>query len=380
MKRLILFLAILLLTLSAGCANNEYWNNNYSDDEYSDEVYADEDESYDYENDEYSEEDYYSDEEYYADDETLFDSVLNSWLYDSPEDCYEDEYFDEEEQLCLLLDENYDEYNEPSILEDLLTDVFSNIPQGGFEPGENSAEEIETSYAVDGDQLIIENNAEISAETLAQHQQLWSYFARLIPAKDRTMVSMFAISSDGPDETMAWVEPINENDLSSWMLVLDPADAAKPEELTFTLIHEYGHLLTLNQNQIIVGAASCSTYEPQEGCSYENAYVNAYYERFWTELLPEILDIETEEDDDRYYDALDAFYQKYEDQFVSDYAATNLEEDMAESWAYFVLNQRPEGDSIAEQKILFFYDYPELVDLRGEIIKRTNSNLRRNSP
>lgn len=364
MKKLILLVTIVLLALSVGCENNDYWE----EDDYSEQAYADE----------YEEgEDY---EAYDDDGETLFDSVLNAWLYDSPEDCYDDEYFDEEEQLCLLLDENYDEYDQPSLLEDLLTLVFSNIPQDGFEPAAGADEQVEITYAVQGDQLALDPDADVSDETLAQHQQLWSYFTRLIPADARAMVAQFGISSDGPDETMAWVEPIHENDLSAWMLVIDPADAAQPEALTFTLIHELGHLLTLNQNQINGSAASCDTYQPQEGCSDEHAYVNDYYQQFWTALLPEILEIENEEDEDRYYEALDVFYQTYEDQFVSDYAATNLEEDIAESWAYFVLNQRPEGDSIAEQKILFFYEYPELVELRGQIVQRANANLRRSSP
>ena len=362
MKRLVLILAVLVLILSAGCMNNYYENNDY----YYDEEYDDSEEYYEDEFDE----GFDDSDEYYEDDYSDEPGFWDSWLYDSPEDCYEDEYYDEEEQLCFLKDEYYDEYNEPSIIEDLLTYVFTTIPQGNFEPlgGEES---VDTTYIVNGDQL--------SGEPEQQHQEIWAYFARLIPADAREMVDQFGVFTDGADGTMAWVEPLQESDLSSWMLVIDPADAAKPEELTFTLIHEYGHLLTLNQTQLDVSAASCSTYFPQEGCSYENAYVNAFYEKFWVNLLPELQEIENEQDEDRYYDQLDAFYQKYEDQFVSDYAATNLEEDMAESWAFFVLNQRPDGDSIAEQKILFYYDYPELVELRGQIIQRTNARLRRST-
>ncbi len=33
-----------------------------------------------------------------------------------------------------------------------------------------------------------------------------------------------------------------------------------------------------------------------------------------------------------------------------------------------MLDSRPDGDRIAEQKILFFYDHPELVQLRAEIL------------
>ena len=41
---------------------------------------------------------------------------------------------------------------------------------------------------------------------------------------------------------------------------------------------------------------------------------------------------------------------------------------MAETWAYFVLNPKPADDSVAHRKVLFFYGFPELVDLRNQII------------
>lgn len=47
---------------------------------------------------------------------------------------------------------------------------------------------------------------------------------------------------------------------------------------------------------------------------------------------------------------------------------TNPEEDMAESWAFFVLGPEPAGDAIAEEKVLFFFHYSELVELREQIL------------
>jgi hypothetical protein len=62
------------------------------------------------------------------------------------------------------------------------------------------------------------------------------------------------------------------------------------------------------------------------------------------------------------------FYKTYSDQFVTEYAATSPEEDIAEAWAFFILSPKPEQDSIANEKVLFFYEYPELVQLRQEIL------------
>jgi hypothetical protein len=69
------------------------------------------------------------------------------------------------------------------------------------------------------------------------------------------------------------------------------------------------------------------------------------------------------------------FYWLHANQFLTSYAAKNPEEDIAESWAFFILSSKPEPTSIANQKILFFYEYPELVTLRQEIRDRLCTTL-----
>jgi hypothetical protein len=69
-----------------------------------------------------------------------------------------------------------------------------------------------------------------------------------------------------------------------------------------------------------------------------------------------------------YYDTLYNFYKTHQDQFVDDYATTHPTEDIAESFAYFVFNPKPTGNSVREQKVAFFYEYPELVELRANIL------------
>ncbi len=52
-----------------------------------------------------------------------------------------------------------------------------------------------------------------------------------------------------------------------------------------------------------------------------------------------------------------------------EYAATNPVEDIAESWTEFVMRPKPIGTTIADQKEQFFYEYPELVKIRREILQ-----------
>ena len=61
-------------------------------------------------------------------------------------------------------------------------------------------------------------------------------------------------------------------------------------------------------------------------------------------------------------------YEKYQDRFVTDYAATNPGEDFAEVFSFFVTqDEAPRGQKLADQKIRLLYEFPELVSLREQI-------------
>jgi hypothetical protein len=55
---------------------------------------------------------------------------------------------------------------------------------------------------------------------------------------------------------------------------------------------------------------------------------------------------------------------------VTEYATASPSEDIAESWAFFILSPMPDLSSIANEKLLFFYEYPNLVTLREQILTR----------
>lgn len=217
----------------------------------------------------------------------------------------------------------------------------------------------------------------------AAHQEIWNYFITLIPLRERASLAEYSIVTDGEGNILAAVTQTTY-DPALWALEVDIRDSADKLNLTYTLIHEYAHLLTLGPDQVTPSRAifnnpddddiyydevsACPDYFPGEGCSRPDSYVNAFFNHFWVDIEEEWQDINLIEDDDAYYEALDDFYYKYEDRFLTDYAATNPEEDMAEVFTFFILSPRPAEDTIAEEKILFFYDYPELVQLRDEII------------
>ena len=122
-------------------------------------------------------------------------------------------------------------------------------------------------------------------------------------------------------------------------------------------------------------AGACKTYFSGEGCSQADSYVNKFFVRFWPKIYSEWSDINKVENVNDYYLALDKFYKKYKDQFVTDYAPTSPAEDIAESFSFFILRPKPTGKTIADQKVLFFYDFPELVQLRTQMGHRLCGQL-----
>ena len=279
----------------------------------------------------------------------------------------------------------------PNLTADIL-DVARYGTTSGDGLGSAKNSEVEATYLVTylvrGDRIGAANLESVPVEFLderddnAAHEAAWEYFTALIPADERSMLAAYVVITDGPQNILGAVSQIRTAD--RWALEIDIEDARDAHDLTYTLLHEFGHLLTLNEGQVPPSravfnnpdddalleseAAACPQYFPGEGCSNPGSYINKFYNRFWTGIHGEWLEIDLQEDQNAYEDQLGVFYRKYRDQFVSDYAVTSPAEDAAETWTYFVLDSKPDGDSIAEQKMLFFYEHPELVQLRTEIL------------
>ncbi len=245
------------------------------------------------------------------------------------------------------------------------------------------------TYLVSGDEISQPYYEDIPPEFTAYqkdeaaHREIWGFFTSLIPLEERATLVQFSIVTDGQNNLLAAVAQ-TVNDPNRWVLEVDILDAGDSPDLTYTLIHEYAHLLTLGASQVTPSlailnnpddediyyqeASACPQYFTGKGCAQPDAYLNAFFDRFWGDIYEEWQDVNLIKDEDAYYEALDAFYYKYEDQFVTDYAPTNPEEDIAEAFTFFVLSPRPAGDTIAEEKMLFFYEYPALVQMRTHIL------------
>ena len=188
------------------------------------------------------------------------------------------------------------------------------------------------------------------------YRSLWAQVNALLPEGALDGFSRFTVFTDGLDETLAYVSPLDDTG-TRWELAVDPADAGELDWFTETVLHEYTHYLTLNDTQADYGAPESGARYCEEGMvARSGSYLDDFYHAFWTDYLHDRL-----ANPDSY-----GFYLRHQADFVTDYASTDPSEDIAESFTYFVLWDAPEGDAVWEEKLNFFYRYPELVEFRTQ--------------
>ncbi|HHH12455.1 MAG TPA: hypothetical protein ENJ77_01110, partial [Candidatus Moranbacteria bacterium] len=138
---------------------------------------------------------------------------------------------------------------------------------------------------------------------------------------------------DMDDDSMAFVEKNFSS--GKWDVYVNLRSLAEgKKEMIFTLIHEFAHILTLNEKQIDEEASpsSCETFWIEEGCARAGGYLAGFYDRFWRE---EGEDFSPEPSPDETL----ARYEERPESYVTEYAAANPVEDLAESFAAFIFRQ-----------------------------------------
>ncbi len=190
--------------------------------------------------------------------------------------------------------------------------------------------------------------------------EVWETFTRVatLDFAAETM-TQFRVG-DAPDsDTLAYV--YQDDDPQYWILAANLATSGD-DTLLGTLVHEYAHILSLGENEMDASASSCDTVELSEGCALDDSYLWNFEQQFWAGY-DESAPAADNDDADVAYD----FYLAHEDDFVSDYAATNVVEDLAESFMTFVLEDQPDADTVIADKLNFFWQYPELEAIRERI-------------
>lgn len=286
-----------------------------------------------------------------------------------PSDCYEDELYDYKDKICYY----------PDYVDSDLTDTyFHNDYWEKNHEDESLWWENQAIYSIQWDKITL-----IKGEESDQHTEIWKLFISLIPKDYRWDLLEFGVNNDPDWDTFAFVQQ-NAFNNSGWDLYVNLAafynlnGELNMQESIYTLIHEFAHIHTLNKkqvkyfpvdasDQVIMNFQSkCITNFIMEWCLFKNAYLESFINLYWKENFTKLQKYPEQEFD---------FYSWNESEFVSSYAATNPWEDIAETFTMFILKTKPQGNSVADQKILFFYNYPDLVKLRN-IMKSRLDNLK----
>ncbi len=218
----------------------------------------------------------------------------------------------------------------------------------------------------------------------------WKEFNRIFPQElTKKYIKRIVLMTDGVDEkTGALVSLNSRND--KWQLEIDVQDVnlktrnrRRLHESVYTLVHEFGHLLTLNKTQIRPTKKGLQDegelYLTLEGEAYKKSYLNKFVNLFWKGALLNRWDVIQREycyTEANCVEKLLDLYDNNRSEFLTDYAAESPEEDIVESWTAFVLRPKVRNPkTIAHKKINFFYQFPELVAYRKMIRQNTRKYL-----
>ena len=223
---------------------------------------------------------------------------------------------------------------------------------------------------VNGNLLFSKNT---NKENIFIYNNVWNEIKKVVPENYRNYLIKMQVFTDGADNTLAYMIT---DDLkpAKWIISVDLIDSLNykgefTKDFTDTLIHEFMHLITLNESQMQQKPSLFGeTYTTDEGSLKKDSYLNLFYEKFWKNYLEYIDKIRriNLSDDDKLILTED-FYNEHKNDFVSEYAATNPEEDIAETFMYFVTENMPKTNTVRDQKIKFMYSFKELVEIRNYI-------------
>jgi len=218
--------------------------------------------------------------------------------------------------------------------------------------------EIVASYTVD--------QREISARTPQAYRTYFDRLLTVLPDKYDDHIDELVIYTNGKDEVGAYVETKTPY-TKDWRYAVRQSEIIEvPESRASTelMVHEFAHIFSLDQVfQTGEYSRNCHPYFADGICYGTDSYIGQFVAEFWTtQMLDELQVVQAESG---FYQT--DFYDRYESEFVSEYAATDPAEDFAESFTWHVYGEMAPRGSIADEKIEFFDRFSYTQALSDEI-------------
>ncbi|MFZ2593623.1 MAG: hypothetical protein WAX38_02500 [Minisyncoccia bacterium] len=281
----------------------------------------------------------------YADEEEVY---VYETEVDGPQDCASFEVYDAEQKVCSFECRSEEECSdiEDSIDEEFAswTDELEKNKTPIIENNSITDAKIVATYAVNPtENILLQTGVDDQ-----KYRDIWNSIKNMSPdALSNTYIETYEVFNEPNDDTLAFVD--DEDGNGQWRIGINLAGytSSTEAENKTTIIHELGHIISLNTSQVNPEVENCPNLKLQEGCANATAAINAFWHTYWKGLSNPAFDEST---------------------FVTEYATTDVTEDFAETFAFFVLGKESSlGDTIKDQKIRLFYSFPELVAIREEM-------------
>jgi hypothetical protein len=219
---------------------------------------------------------------------------------------------------------------------------------------------------------IYQNGTENGLQILEASEQetlklVWEHTTDILPKELFANFKYFKVGGDGEFGTFAYVIPLDA-DGNLWCMAVDPADITEDHIFPYTVVHEMGHYLTLNADQVDYYQEDTieypiDRYADSQCVAKKDSYLQAFYALFWKEIANDWAT-----DPENIY-----FYYRHQSQFVTAYSATDCTEDLAECFSAYVLLEKSPTEAI-QRKFDFFDQYPEFRALKDDILKNIEEN------
>jgi hypothetical protein len=197
----------------------------------------------------------------------------------------------------------------------------------------------------------------------------WADLVAISPPGQLTDLALFAgfvnpqaeqLAEDA-ETTLAFVNAVDDEGSAFQLSVdLDQFDADRNQAL-LTLAHEFSHVFTTDATQMDrseQGFADCATYQSADGCFLPDSLIATWVEEFWGDGALDRLDPDAEP-------SLEAGAENCaaDPGFLGEYAASDPEEDFAETFSAFVFAVEVDEPEIQE-KLDWLAEQPGLVEFR----------------
>lgn len=201
-------------------------------------------------------------------------------------------------------------------------------------------------------------------ETLVEQ---WEVLAGIVPAgqlHDLVVFTGYESLEEGDDLTLAFVSAFDIDGSVFQMSVNIAESQADPRESQLTMLHEFAHVFTGVVTEIdrFDEPETCDTYWNGEGCFYPDSLIYMWIEEFWPDYIDDIdPEVSPTVEDGEERCSIDST-------FFGSYAASNPEEDFAETFSAYVF-QMPAATDGQQEKLDWIDSFPGLAEFRSLAIE-----------